>query len=317
MIHNQAVQAAARLSQYLTKTPLIFSRVLSELTRKKVYLKLETQQPTGSFKVRPAFNGILVHLEEARNKGVLTTSSGNYAQAVAYAARELGVSAAIVMTDDTAPFKVARTRALGGEVIFCGTTFESRFETLDRVRKERGSLVLHGFDSEETITGNGTIALELMEDLPGDFAVFSPASGGGLISGIAGTLKGVRKGSEVYGFQSEKGCAIVRSLEKGERVNVGKIVSIADALIASMPGERTFPLIQKAVDRFSTVSEAEIVAAMRLLFEEQKLVIEAGGAVSVAGLLSGKIQSQAETTVCVLSGGNIEINRLHELLGNL
>ncbi|MGZ3699595.1 MAG: pyridoxal-phosphate dependent enzyme, partial [Bdellovibrionota bacterium] len=150
---QKAREAQTQLSRYLRKTPLLRSDALSQRTGTEVYLKLETQQPTGAFKVRPAFHGILCQLEEARARGVLTTSSGNFAQAVAYAAKVLGVRACIVMTDDTAEIKVRRTRELGAEVVFCGTTFESRFEVLEKLRAERNAVVLHGFDSEETIAG--------------------------------------------------------------------------------------------------------------------------------------------------------------------
>lgn len=310
----QATKAKERIASYIQKTPLLYSQALSEQTNKKVWLKLETQQPTGAFKVRPAFNGILSHLAEARKNGVLTTSSGNFAAAVAYACGKLKVPSTIVMTDDTSAYKVEQTKKLGAEVVFCGQSFESRFEKLEEIQKERGSLVLHGFDSEETIAGNGTMALEITEQIEGDFALISPASGGGLISGLSSSLKEIKPACEVYGFQSSQGDAIVRSLEKGERVNIGKIQSIADALVASIPGERTFSLIQKFVDGFASISEDEILKALSFLVEKQKLIVEPGGAVSVAGLLSEHFKTKHHQVVCVISGGNIELNRLNQML---
>jgi threonine dehydratase len=221
------------------------------------------------------------------------------------------------MTDDTAAYKVERTRALGAEVVFCGTTFESRFETVSRLEKERGSLVLHGFDSVETIAADGTIALELTEQLGAQtpFTLISPASGGGMISGIAATLAAI-DGSrhQVLGVQPERGGAIVKSLRAGERTNVGKVRTIADALVASIPGERTFELIQKHCAGFECVSEEQIQAALLHLIEEEKLWVEAGGAVSVAGLLSGRLQPIHKTVVCILSGGNLDPRILNQVL---
>ncbi len=298
--------ARERIVSWIERTPLIRSRVLSEALGADVRLKLESQQPTGAFKVRCAFNGILCHLDEARAKGVLTTSSGNYAQAVAYAASRLGVKAAIVMTDDTAPVKIEKTRAWGAEVVFCGTTFESRFERLEQLRAERGGVVLHGFDSEETIAGNGTLALELLEDLPGEFTVVTPASGGGLIAGIASVLKEARPDCAVYGAQPEAGGALARSFAKGERVNVGKFMTVADALVASMPGERAFEVVKRTVDGFALVSEGALLEAARWLLLEQKLLAEPGGAAGVAALRTGKLKPRHRTVVCVISGGNAD-----------
>ena len=313
-----AMQARNRIQPHLPEpTPLLRSNALSEKTGLDIYLKLESRQPTGSYKVRPALNGILANLDEAKKRGVLTTSSGNFAQAVAWAARTLGVQACIAMTDDTAPYKVERTRALGAEVVFCGTTFESRFETVKRLEKERGSHVLHGFDSVETIAGDGTIALELREQLGEEtpFTVISPASGGGMISGIAATLAAIDPSRyEVLGFQPEQGGAIVKSLRAGERTNVGKVHSIADALVASIPGERTFELIRRHCAGFECVSEEQIQNALLHLIEEEKLWVEPGGSVSVAGLLSSQLPPKHRTVVCILSGGNLDPRILERVL---
>jgi len=196
------------------------------------------------------------------------------------------------MTSDTAPYKVERTRALGAEVVFCGTTFESRFETVKRLEQERGSLVLHGFDSEETIAGDGTIALELREQLGEEkpFTVIAPASGGVMIGGVSATLAAIDPSRyEVLGVQPERGGAIVKSLRAGVRTNVGKVHTIADALVAPLPGERTFELIRSHCAGFECVSEDQIQKALLHVIEEEKLWVEPGGAVSVAGLLSGKL----------------------------
>jgi threonine dehydratase len=224
------------------------------------------------------------------------------------------------MTSDTAPYKVERTRAFGAEVLFCGTTFESRFETVAKLEAERGSVVLHPFDSPETIAGDGTLALELLEQLPGPFTVGVPASGGGLISGVAAVLKSplleeASRGATVVGFQPEAGGAVFRSLEAGTRVNVGKVHTIADALVASIPGVRTFELIRSFCEGFRLVGERELAQAMLWLLEEEKLWVEPGGAAAVAGALFGReaLPGGRGPLVLVLTGGNLDPRRLGEI----
>lgn len=335
-----ARSAEARLRAHLPVTPLVEAPLLASVAGCPVYLKLETKQPTGSFKVRPAFNGILSQLEACRKDGVLTTSSGNYAQAVAFASQKLGVRAAIVMTDDTAPVKVELTKKWGAEVIFCGTTFESRFEKLEEERKKRGSVVLHGFDSEETIAGDGVISLEVFETLRDlrkispdgrceGLTIVSPASGGGLISGIARTLKALVKENseltgapdffyEVWGAQPAAGGAIAKSLQAGKRVNVGKVYTVADALVASMPGVNTFQTITEFVDGFELVSEDEIKEAFRWVCRKMPEIgeVEPGGVVSIAAVLFGKIHpsSRRGQLVCVVSGANVSAEVKRQIL---
>lgn len=309
----QARLARDRLAPYLVTTPLLRSQLLEKELGFPVYLKLETQQPTGAFKVRAAFNGILSQLEACRSQGVLTTSSGNYAQAVAYAARQLGVKATIVMTDDTAPIKVERTRALGGEVIFCGTTFESRFEKLKELEKERGGVVLHGFNDEATLWGNGTLALELMEQIQGPITAVVCVSGGGLIGGIASVLKQSNAQHRIFGVQPAAGGAMADSYAARSPVSTGKVVTLADALTASRPGDRTLDYALRFVDGFAKVTESEIRAATDFLVQEHKLVVEPGGAVAVAALRAGKIPLTADhSVVCTLSGGNIDLEQFYQ-----
>lgn len=314
MKNSDFEEARRKIAAYTIKTPLLFSPHFSREMGKRVFLKCELFQPTSSFKVRPAFYGILNHLEEARLKGVLTSSSGNYAQGVAYAAKKLGVKATIVMTDDTSPLKIAGAKKWGAEVVFCGLTFESRFAMLEKIEKERGMYVLHGFDSFDTIQANGSIALEILEDLPEEFTLLVPASGGGMLSGIARAIRYYRPSCEVIGVQPEKGGAIYHSLQSGKRISTGKVHTLADALVASLPGENTFKIIQEKVDQVVLVSEEEIERAIFALHQDQHLVVEGGGSVAVAALLAKKISPRYETVVCVLSGGNIDKNVLQEIL---
>jgi threonine dehydratase len=297
-------KARERLAPYLKTTPLVFSHPLSRATGRRVWLKLETQQPTASFKVRPALNGALSHLEAARRAGIVTSSSGNFAQAVAYAARELGLDAHIVMMGNSSPYKIAETEALGAKVVLCGNTFEERWETTYRLQRETGRVLLHPYDSEETIAGDGTLGLELLDQLDGPFTVVTPVSGGGLISGVASAVKLGRPECRVVGVQPAANGSLSRSLAEGKPVSVGPVQTIADALVASKPGERTFGIIRERVDQVAEVTEDEIREAVRWLTAKQKVVVEPGGSVGVAALLAGRIEGTADV-VCVASGGNM------------
>ncbi|MBI3666218.1 MAG: threonine/serine dehydratase [Acidobacteria bacterium] len=307
-------QARERLCPYLVPTPLVLSAPLTRAAGRKVWLKLETQQPTGSFKIRPALNGALAHLEECRRHGVVASSSGNFAQAVTYASRELRLDAQIVMMRNSSPYKIAQTEALGAKVVLCGNTFEERWETTYRLVRETGRVLLHPYDSLETIAGDGTLGLELLAQLAGDFTAVVPVSGGGLIGGIATALKLRRPGCLVVGAQPEENGSMFRSLEAGRRVNVGPVRTIADALVASTPGERAFEIARQKVDQVVLVAEEEIVRAVRRLAVEQKIVAEPGGAVGVAALLAGKLRAGAGDVVCIISGGNIPGLALARLL---
>ena len=257
---------------------------------------------------------MLRHLDEARRRGVVTSSSGNYAQAVAYAARALDVNAQIVMMRKSSPLKVERTRQLGGEVVFCENTFQDRWKTVFRIQDETGRLLLHPFDSEETIAGDGTIGLELVEQIESDFCAVVPVSGGGLIAGIAAVVKTLRPGCRVIGVQPAANPSMALSVEKGKRVTVTPGPTLADALTVATPGERTFEIVRRRVDQVVLVEEAKIIEGVRTLAEEQKLVVEPGGAVGAAALLSDKIDSGNLDVVLILSGGNILPSKLAELL---
>ena len=311
---EQARQARERLASYLQPSPLILSEPLSSRAHGRVWLKLETQQPTNSFKVRPALNGMLAQLDEARERGVVTSSSGNYAQAVAYAARALDVDAQIVMMRKSSPLKVERTRQLGGGVIFCENTFQDRWKTVFRIQDETGRLLLHPFDSEETIAGDGTVGLELVEQIESDFCVVVPVSGGGLIAGIAAVVKTLRPGCHVIGVQPAANPSMSLSVEQGRRVTVTPGPTLADALTVATPGERTFEIVRRCVDQVLLVEEQKIIEGVRTLAEEQKLVVEPGGAVGAAALLSNKIDTGNPDVVLILSGGNILPSKLAELL---
>ncbi|HAR44367.1 MAG TPA: hypothetical protein DCS07_17350 [Bdellovibrionales bacterium] len=305
-----------RITEHLSlATPLIDGSFLQTCP---VYLKAETILPTGSFKVRAALNGILSQLERCQSKGVLTSSSGNFAQAVAWAAARLQCSATIVMTSTTSPYKIQRTRDLGAEVIICEPTFEARWATTYRLEKETGKILLHPYDSIETILGNGSIALELDEQLSAlpakHISILVPVSGGGLLAGIALAIKTLPNPSKTYrivGVQQLVNGSLKKSLAAGKPVKVAPFSSAADALVALMPGKQAFNLIKKFVDDVVLVSEPDILSASRLLMSEQKLLVEPAGAIGIAALRSGAYRLKIdEIAVCLLTGGNVTLEQL-------
>lgn len=301
--------AKERIKPYLPITPLLYSELLKNSLNKSVWLKLETQLPTGSFKPRPAFNSILTKLDEAKLHGVIASSSGNFAQGVAYAARELGIDALIVMTASTSPYKIQRTKNLGANVTICGDTHQIRLDTTARLQKETGRVLLQPYDSNETIAADGTIALELStqlgEKLNHDMTVLVPVSGGGLIAGIAFTLKKLHPTCKVIGVQPRVNSSLALSLKEGQCVNVGTVKTIADALVASSPGEIPFKIIQRCVDDVILIEEDEIKSATEFLIEQHKLVIEPSGALGVAALFAKKVAG--DNVICIMSGGNINL----------
>ncbi len=311
---EEIADAGTRLTSQLEPTPLVRSNFLSLKTHREVYLKLESQQPVGAFKVRPALNSILANLEECRSRGVVTNSSGNFAQAVAFAASTLGVDAAIVMMEGASKFKRDRTRSFGGTVVLCDNTFESRSQTTERIQTETGRILVHPFDSHESIAGNGTLGVELLEQIQGDFTLFVPISGGGLIAGTALGVKAARPGCRIYGVQALANPSMKRSLEAGRPVRTVPSPSIADALTVPRPGANTFPVIQELVEEVLLISEDKMESAIRMLAIEQKLVVEAGGAVSAAAALEHTDRHGSEPIVCVISGGNIDPNTFRGVL---
>jgi threonine dehydratase len=306
---NDMMLARERLQPYIAASPLIYSNLLSAKFNKHIWLKLETQTPTGSFKVRPAFNSILIQLEEAKINGVIASSSGNFAQGVAYAARELGISVMIVMAENTSHYKQERTKALGAEIILCGNTYEERYDATHRLAKETGRLLLHSCNSNETIAGDGTIGLELVEQLGEklnqDMTVLVPVSGGGLLAGIACALKNSNMNCKTVGVQPLANASLAKSLQISQCVNVGVVETVADALTLACIGDIAFEIIRTCVDDVILVSEKDILLATRYFIDEHKLVVEHGGAVVLAALLAGSVTT--ENVVCVVSGGNIEL----------
>ncbi|HXE74264.1 MAG TPA: threonine/serine dehydratase [Candidatus Xenobia bacterium] len=307
-------ETRAALRGRIRMTPLLYSDALSLLTGNQVYLKAESFQVTHSFKIRAAYGGLLPRLEEARKRGVVTGSSGNFAQAIAYAGHELSVPVTVVMLQRSARYKVEAARQWGAEIVFSGNEFSERNAVVEKIRKEQGKLLVHSFDDEGTIRGNGTLGLELLEQLPELDVVLVPTSGGGLLGGVAAVIKQQRPEALIYGVQPENMPAMKVSLQKGKPTYTQTSPSVADGLVAAQPGALTFKLAQQYVEDVLLVSEDEIRGAVAHLLDKEKLVIEPSGAVSVAALLrhlKGKLYGR--NIVAVLTGGNVELGRLLEM----
>ena len=316
VIELEDVQAAARrLRGVADPTPVLTSRTLDGAVGASVHVKAECFQRGGAFKFRGAYNKISSLPQEELAHGVLAYSSGNHAQAVAIAARLLGASATIVMPADAPEAKVDATRGYGAEIVTYDRWTESREEIGARLAAERGSVLVRPYDDPLVMAGQGTTALELLEDVPELDVLVVPVSGGGLIAGCATAAKALLPGIRVVGVEPEAGDDTRRSLAAGERVRIDVPRTIADGLQASEPGELTFEVNRLRVDEIVTVGDAEIVDAMAFLFDRMKLVTEPSGAIGVAALLAGRLDVRSERVGVVLSGGNVGVARFTELLG--
>ena len=303
-----------RISDSVDRTPTVSSRSLSERVGRPVLLKCENLQKTGSFKVRGALNRILTLDDPARERGVVTISAGNHAQAVAWAAARIGVSATVVMPAHASPAKARASEGYGAEVILHGTVFEA-FDLSLELAESRGLTFLHAFDDPLIVAGQGTLGLEVMEDVPDAATVVVPIGGGGLISGVALAVANHSPTVRVFGVEPHGACAMRQSLDKGEAVHLDSVDTVADGLGAPMAGELNFEIVRRYVEDVVLVSDAEIQEAMAFILERTKLLAEPAGAAAVAALLAGRIPLAEGPVVAVLSGGNVDLERLPDLLG--
>ena len=307
--------AAERLSGIAHRTPVLTSRTLDERTGSTAFLKAECLQRGGAFKFRGAYNMISSLGPEERERGVVAYSSGNHAQAVSLAARLLGTSATILMPADTPPAKLEATRGYGAEIVTYDRYTEDREALGAALAVERGGLALvPPYEHPLIMAGQGTAALELLEDVPGLDALLVPVGGGGLIAGCATAAKALRPGIRVIGVEPDAGDDTRRSLEAGERVRIPVPRTIADGQQADIPGELTFAVNRQVVDTIVTVSDAEILDAMAFLFDRMKLVTEPSGASAAAALLAGRAEAGGARVGVVISGGNVGAARFAELM---
>jgi threonine dehydratase len=313
--------AAERLRGVAVRTPLINAPVLDERLGARVFLKLETLQRTGSFKFRGAYNRISQIPPDKRAAGVVAYSSGNHAQGVAAAARLLGLRATIVMPSDAPHLKRARTEALGAEVIAYDRNTEDRAAIAARIVAERGATLVPPYDDPLIIAGQGTIGVEIVEDmakfgLAPDIVVVG-ASGGGLAAGISLGVKARVPQALFYTVEPEGFDDTLRSFASGHREHNERLSgSICDALMSNTPGELTFPITRELIGQGLVATDAEVACAVRYAFEELKLVVEPGGAIGLAALLAGKPQVKGKVVVGILSGGNVDAALFAKLVGS-
>jgi len=307
--------AADRLRDVAHRTPVLTSRTLDDRLGAEVALKAETLQRVGAFKFRGAYNAVASLDQDGRARGVCTASSGNHAQALALASRLCGTRATIIMPADAPPLKRAATEGYGAEVITYDRYAEDREQLLRRLAEERTLEAIHPFDDPRVMAGQGTLVAELLQDA-GDLDVLVvPVGGGGLVSGCATAAAALRPSLRVVGVEPEASDDVARSLQAGERLRVTVAPTIADGQQTPAPGERTWPVIQALVDEIHTVSDGEILDAMRFCFERLKLVVEPSGATALAALLSGSVTVAGERVGVVLSGGNADPAVFRRALG--
>jgi threonine dehydratase len=305
--------AGRRLAGVANRTPVVSSRTLDRVAGRRVFLKCESFQRAGAFKFRGAYNRISRLSPEERRRGVAAFSSGNHAQAVALVASLLDAPAVIVMPSDAPPVKLAATREYGAEVVLYDRRSEDREEVGRRVAAERGLTLVPPYDDPLVMAGQGTAALELLQDVPDLDTLLAPVSGGGLIAGCATAAHALRPGIRVLGVEPEDADDTRRSLAAGERVSIPPPATIADGLRVTIPGRLTFPVVRRLVEGVLTVSEAEIREALRFLFLRMKLVIEPSGAVPVAAVLAGKLPPACRLVGVIVSGGNLDPALLADL----
>jgi threonine dehydratase len=302
-------EARERVSAVIEVTPIETSRFLSEVLGSSVLLKCENLQRTGSYKIRGAYNRLSRLTDEEKARGVVAASAGNHAQGVAFAARELGIHATIFMPLGVALPKLQATKGYGADVILRGHTVEEPLRAAAEFAEETGAVLIHPFDHADVVAGQGTLGLEILEQVPDLDTIVVPIGGGGLISGVASAVKQhaalLGRTVRIIGVQATNAAAYPPSLRNGEPTDIVISPTIADGIAVSRPGALNFDIIREYVDEVVTVQDDETAKALLLLLERAKLVVEPAGAVSVAAILSGQVKSSG-TTVAILSGGNID-----------
>jgi threonine dehydratase len=308
---SDVLDARVRVEETARRTPLDYSHTFSDMTGAEVHLKLETFQRTGSFKIRGATNRVKTLSDEEKAAGVVTASAGNHAQGVALAATKSGVDSTIVMPENAPISKIKATRDYGATVELSGDDYDEAAERAHEIEREEGRTYVHAFDDEMVMAGQGTIGLEIIEDLPELDTAVVPIGGGGLIAGIATAIKEQKPEARVVGVQAEGASSAAESLRKGEVTQLDSVDTIADGIATRSVGEQTFEVIEQRVDEVVTVSDSEIAVALTYLLERAKTLVEGAGAVALAALLSGAFDyEEDEVIVPALCGGNIDMNTL-------
>ena len=309
---DKIYHAAFTLKGIARTTDLLSSSSLKSNTH--MYLKTENLQVTGSFKVRGAYYKISQLSDEQKKAGVIACSAGNHAQGVALSATKNGIKSIVCMPDGAPLSKVEATKGYGAEVVLVPGVYDDAYNKALELQNEKGYTFVHPFDDEDVIAGQGTIGLEILNQLENIDAVVVPIGGGGLISGVAFTIKNLKPNIKVYGVQAANAPSMYESIKQKKQITLDAVSTFADGIAVKHPGDTTFELVNKYVDEIVTVSEDEIAMAILTLMERQKLVSEGAGATAVAAVLSDKIKAEGKNVVCIVSGGNIDVNILSRVL---
>lgn len=305
-------RASFALKNIIRRTDLIYAPQINP--ESQIYLKPENLQYTGSFKLRGACYKIACLTEEEKKKGVIACSAGNHAQGVALGATKNGIDSLICLPAGAPISKVEATNRYGAKVCLMPGVYDDAYQKALELKEEKGYTFIHPFDDEYVIAGQGTIGLELLNQLPDVEAVIVPIGGGGLISGVAYALKSLKPDVKVYGVQAQGAASMLRSIEKAHRECLPSVSTVADGIAVKEPGEHTFEICSKYVDGIVTVTEDEICAAILALMEQQKLIAEGAGAVAVAAAMFNKVPVAGKKTICVVSGGNIDVTILSRVI---
>lgn len=311
------VEAYRHVAPFVHRTPLLTSRTLSERTGFDVRLKAELLQKGGSYKVRGPMNKIARLSEEERSRGVICSSAGNHSQGVALAARHYGVEAVVCMAENATPSKIAATEGYGAKVVLHGTIWDEANEKALELVESEGYTYVHPFDDPDLIAGQGTVGLEILEDFPEVEVLVVPIGGGGLISGVSMAAKAFKPGVRLIGVESSGAPAMKLSVEAGHRITLDQVDCIIDGLRVKRVGENTRSVVSRFVDEIVTLPDEKIFEAVVWLMARAKLVAEGAAAAPVAALLNGLVDAPEGTkVVCVLSGGNLDLDQLHGLRWN-
>jgi len=306
---NDIRQAAERIKPYAHRTPVLTNESLNEQVGAQVFLKCENFQKVGAFKFRGACNAVFSLTDEEAAKGVCTHSSGNHAAALALAARMRGIPVYIVMPNNAPQVKKDAVAGYGGQITFCEPTLEARESTLGKIRLDTGATVVHPYNDERVIAGQGTAALELLKDVPDLDVIIAPVGGGGLLSGTSIAATEIKKGIRVIAGEPEMADDAFRSMQAGKIIPSENPKTIADGLLTSL-GTLTFPIIQKNVEQIVTVSEAGIISSMKFVWERAKIIIEPSSAVAIGVLWEKKIDLRGLKVGVIISGGNMDLKKL-------
>jgi len=314
-ISFEDVKAAAQaITGVANRTPVLTSRTVNELTGYQVYFKCENFQRIGAFKFRGAFNALSRLSDQEKANGVVTHSSGNHAQGIALAARLLGIQATIVMPTDAPASKMAATRGYGARIVTYDRQTEDRAEVSGRLAREHDLAFVHPYDHPHIMAGQGTVALELLEDVPDLDILVAPIGGGGLLSGCATAARALRPGIQIFGVETENSNDWWQSFRRNERVKIPPPDTVADGMRTQQPGELTFPVIRKYVQEILLVSDAQVIETLEFMLLRLKILVEPTGAVAAAAVLRKMVGSPGSKVGVIISGGNMDADLLAKIL---